>query len=55
MNKNQKLDKCIQCKDLVEDVYYNDSCDILCEHCHIDQVNKGLTSDKYGILEDFPS
>tara|TARA_R100000234_G_C4954537_1_gene158927 strand:+ start:8 stop:184 length:177 start_codon:yes stop_codon:yes gene_type:complete len=55
LNNDPKLVKCADCKDLIEDVYYNDSCDSLCEFCHIDQVNEGLTSDKYGILEEFPS
>jgi len=48
-------EECDQCKELTTDVYFNDDCDTLCEDCHIDQVNKGLTSDKYGILEEFPS
>ena len=50
-----QCEECDQCKELTADNMFNDDGDYLCEDCHIDQVNKGLTSDKYGILEDFPS
>ena len=45
-----QCEECDQCKELTADNMFNDDGDNLCEDCYIEQVNKGMTSDKYGIL-----
>ena len=47
-----QCEECDQCKELTADNMFNDDGDNLCEDCYIEQVKKGLTSDKYGILEE---